>query len=298
MADAVGLSEVVGLIYDAALDPELWPAVLEQVTDLLGGHFGVFIQPPGGAMVTVRQDPPLYGAYVEHFREKDLLVREVSRLAAGTVVTDRMVVPRDAFERSEYYNDFLRPQQAEEGIAAVFSLATSGLSIWRSPTQGQWDVEQIDVLRHLTPHFRRAMEIGRRLENAEPRRAGSVGLLDSLPHAAFLVAAGGRIVFANSAAETLLAEADGLRFVSGYLCATTTDHTARLSSAVARAAGEAPGNVGDAVSLPRRPPRRSLLALVAPLAPAIDWAILPRPPRSSWLSIPDRRASPLQTRFP
>jgi hypothetical protein len=119
--------DVVGLIYDAALDPELWADVLEQVTDLLDGHFGVLVPPPGRAMVTVRQDPHLFGTYVEHFRQKDLLVRKVARLAPGSVVIDRMGVSRAEFEASEYCNDFLRPQRAEEGIAAVFSLATSGI---------------------------------------------------------------------------------------------------------------------------------------------------------------------------
>jgi DNA-binding CsgD family transcriptional regulator len=121
------------------------------------------------------------------------------------------------------------------------------------------------------------MEIGRRLANADPRRAGAAGLLDNLPHAIFLVAGGGRVVFANSAAEALLADADAIRFVSGYLCAATKDHTARLSNAVARASGEGSGNAGDAVSLPRRAPGRALTAFVAPLAPAVDWGVLPSP---------------------
>jgi hypothetical protein len=40
-SEAALLSELIGLVYDAALDPTLWPRALEQACVFVGGSSGV-----------------------------------------------------------------------------------------------------------------------------------------------------------------------------------------------------------------------------------------------------------------
>ncbi|SEB91716.1 regulatory protein, luxR family [Rhizobiales bacterium GAS188] len=169
MTHAPDLSDLVGEIYEAGLDAGRWPQVLERLTDLVGGQFGALAWPQGsraGAILGVRMNPDRLRRY-EHIWGRNLVVNALLPLPAGSVVTDRMLVPKAEFHRSEFYNDFLVPQGSE---TVIYVNCTPGgrsrCAIWRSPQQGEWEEAQIAQMRRLAPHLRRAMEINQRLNTS------------------------------------------------------------------------------------------------------------------------------------
>ena len=76
MIDAEVISSLIGMIYDAALDPNGWPVVLERISDLVGGGPGsLFLAAPqvGIRYTPVRIDESALADYAAHFRQQDFM---------------------------------------------------------------------------------------------------------------------------------------------------------------------------------------------------------------------------------
>jgi DNA-binding CsgD family transcriptional regulator len=183
MSDELRLADMVGRIYDAALGQEDWGAVLERLADMVGGDSSVVLNRAGrptqpDPAIRVRADPayiPLYNTY--YHKTSPIL----PALQAESVFVDFELIPESTLMRTEYRSDFAMPQGRRSGLYWVdFDRAspTTVLTIWRSRRRPDWGEDDVRMLRHIAPHFRRA----RRLEDhiqcipgqwAPPRALGS-----------------------------------------------------------------------------------------------------------------------------
>jgi DNA-binding CsgD family transcriptional regulator/PAS domain-containing protein len=160
-----------------------------------------------------------------------------------TVVTDEDFFPREDFVSTEYFNDFLRPQEIHS--VCIVRLARQGrvqttVNLTRPSRLPQFGPEELQIARLLQPHLIRALKMNQALER--PRRvAGHLAeALDQSAQAIFLLDARGAIQHANREAERLLAEADALCSVGGQLTAVPAAATYRLDHLVMRAASRDP----------------------------------------------------------
>jgi DNA-binding CsgD family transcriptional regulator len=285
MAGAALASDPLGLIgdiYDAALEPSLWPEVLQRITECLNGQIGVFIRSPDYAptapVVTVRADPEMLRLYVEHFRDINPIARACATSPAGMPGTDRTLVPRDEFLRSEFYNDFMRPMGSETwlGVALVKG-GGSQVTVSRTKRQGDWEVGDLDLFNQLVPHLRRAIEINRRTAHVDGDGFGDpLAWLSDLPHGVFLLGGAGHLLFANRAGEAMFAAGGALSFAHGSLQAATPELTERLLATVKRTASGSATDAGENIMLPR-PAGRPLLGLLARLSIGSAWPLHTRP---------------------
>src|SRR5690606_10688972 len=108
-------------------------------------------------------------------------------------------------------------------------------------------------------HLGRAMRIGLRLRDAAAGPGWSLDLLERSPWGVFLIAASGRVVFANAEAERILRARDGLVLIGGKLA--TLGDGARLRAAVGRALLGA----GTDLAVTRPSGKRPYLVTVLPL---------------------------------
>ncbi|WP_026872457.1 response regulator transcription factor [Inquilinus limosus] len=172
--------QLYGLIsraYDAALGQDDWGSVLGGLSRLLGSDSTVTLHPTGTPMPTdaairIQSDPdyvPLYNAY---YHQTWPVLPKLPGLAAGSVFVDRMLVPATAFIRTEFYNDYAKPQGRHSGLYWIdvdrHGLAAH-LSLWRSRRRPDWGQEEIRLLQHLGPHIGRALKIQVRLTAASAR---------------------------------------------------------------------------------------------------------------------------------
>lgn len=175
------LLDLIGQIYDAAIGDEDWAAVLDGLSDMLGGHAAVLQRPaaPDQAVQTVVAGIDLayvrlYGAHYHRI----LPIRPwLPRLSGGATFIDRMLVPDRDYVRTEFYADFLRPQDQHaslfwlgRGRPAAGSLPAV-VSVWRSQRQPDWEPAQLRLLHRLGPHLEQALEIERRLGTGAARRS-------------------------------------------------------------------------------------------------------------------------------
>ncbi|HWB51017.1 MAG TPA: LuxR C-terminal-related transcriptional regulator [Stellaceae bacterium] len=270
-------SDTVGLIYDAAADPAAWPAALQAMVKLFDGF---------GASLFVRDIKTFRGRHVttwnadmlnEYWRLLPLnpFVRRPRPPRSGSVETDRMVIPRSAWEGGAWHNDYWMAHEYGSGI--FFWLQCDGerqqymsLSRWRG--SAEFDRRDIELAGLLLPHLRRALLLDRGLRRRGLDSGTACDVLDELSHGLIIIDRAGRVVYTNLAADRLLGAGDGLAIDKGRLCGATPMVTARLDAILARAAGDAElVPTSGAMPLPR-PSGKPALALVAiPLRRELDW---------------------------
>src|ERR1700761_6018961 len=96
------LLDLLPNIYDAAIEPELWPEVLSRVAGLFGASYGglAFGDPAAGIeqIGSVGSDPSFSRSYGAHFGRMDPVVPKAIGAPVGTLLTDTMVMPKAAME--------------------------------------------------------------------------------------------------------------------------------------------------------------------------------------------------------
>ena len=87
MAESELLSQAIGLIYDAALDPRLWPMALESVRDFIGGSAANFFwqdvsKQNAGTFYCVGIEKSYLESYFAEFAkiEKITIMSEIARV--------------------------------------------------------------------------------------------------------------------------------------------------------------------------------------------------------------------------
>jgi DNA-binding CsgD family transcriptional regulator/PAS domain-containing protein len=231
MSEDNELSCVVGSIYDAALDPALWTEALARIAEFVGGRAGAL---GSKDMVTkfvgvdhhVGRDLQYMQMHSETHGEFDPLA-SVPRFDVGQVVS-----PPEPMTHDDDCEEWVRPQGRGDIAVAVHARpGKSGefLSVVRSEANGMVDNgnDMVDHEMHrrmslVAPHARRAVLIGRTIDQKADEVATLADALDSLSAGVFLIEANGRIVHANAAGRGILGVDDCLRSIGGRLVARDT----------------------------------------------------------------------------
>jgi DNA-binding CsgD family transcriptional regulator len=290
----------IARIYDAAMDPSLWPNVLNQIAhDVMGNQGAIMVHDfdtaRGSITVNVGIDPSWQRGYDEYYCMRNVWVAASLKQQPGTAFTSEQLLGTKDLIRTEFYNDFLRPQGILFQLAAGLFMdqhAAGGLAITRFKDQAPFTDEEASVLGILVPHLQRAIQIHRRLLEGEVKSAGLVGALDRVSLGVLLVDSAARVIVANKSAERILSANDGLRATSQGLTAASSGETSSLRALIRGAAAAASGSStanGGEISLPRPSQRRPLSVLVAPLRLPDDAAFrIARPLAAVFVSDPDQ----------
>ena len=222
-------SSLIGLIYDAAYEPALWPEFLKAMAAAIDGQGTLLFQhnfdtrdgnmrgdvSPLNAVIGF--DPAYLRSYEEHFSRLNVWSRNEVELRTGRAVTGSMLFPSRDLPKTEFYSDWLRPQQLFYLLGGVvirdgpWSLHFSST---RSKRTGDFSSGQLELYQRLVPHLARAAHIQLRFSFLQDLSNSSLALLDSAPAAVVLLDSSMRLVHANAAAETELRREDPLKLGS------------------------------------------------------------------------------------
>lgn len=248
-------------IYAAALDPSRWVGVIESLSDAVGGLRGCLTRidartGEGIEAVLFRSDPTWVDAYAQHFGAINVFMHKHSSGRYDEpdriVSTEEFCLPREDYLRSEYYNDFMRPQDVERALFIRLGWVgdiESSINIGKR-TNETFDQADLELAARLQPHIVRAYEIGRQLEGPVGVARNLVAALQHSPHALYLVSPDGALAFANAAAERLLARDRGLAVMNGRLTARHAETARRMEILFADAAYRGGPRSGGAMSVP------------------------------------------------
>jgi DNA-binding CsgD family transcriptional regulator len=279
-------ADLVGHIYEAALDPARW----RDVVDALEGFYPdsrvtLFAHRDGrlvaGMAINKNFPDDALRAYSAYYATNSPFVARAKSLAVGRAVYSEQQVSPSELVTTELYNDFMRPSRLGHYATGVLverdERGMIALSIADHKDDKHRRAHQLDLLGVIAPHLTRAARL-HRATTARATAANAVeAAFDRWAHAAFVADADGRIITMNQAASALLARDDGLSLDRhGHLlgcddkagraldalirrCVLLTDRCALASGDTDR----------DGIALPRRGGTVPLSAIAWPL-PYVD----------------------------
>ena len=267
------ITELIGLIYDAALDATRWGAFLQRYADILNFHTAQLELITPDAKLSVTACVGLSTADVAELKEIIHLnpwLPAVWQSPAGVVGGSHEFVSDTDYARSPYYHEFGRKIDQYYGQAGLIFKSESLLGAIggvRSKTGGPCDERDKQLLGALMPHIARALRMHVRFAQLNAQADCLLDFLDRLTRGVILFDEWGRVLRVNRAAEQIIAQQDGLYLSSRGLKTSDRALTAefqRLIYEASQTAGGAGFSSGGTLAVPRPSLRRPWIVVVSP----------------------------------
>jgi hypothetical protein len=227
-------------IYDCAIEPNRWPAVLRTTAKLVRGCASVITaySPANNSLrIEARWN---IGKKFQHAMIANAPISPAAQaigLLGDQPFTASAFIGDDEFGNSLWFENVLRPMRCHD--VAIAPLTKSGeefssLTIMRRASLGPYLPRDIEMLEVLSPHFRHAATIAHLLNFKSLANHCRPDARDPIPSGIILTDAVGRIVHTNRAAERML---DGLVLlcIDDELSARDSKSAASLRNAIIRA---------------------------------------------------------------
>jgi DNA-binding CsgD family transcriptional regulator len=263
MQNELGLSALIGSVYDAALDPSAWMDVLPRAAPFVGGcAAALFAKSPagktGGVLYDHGIDPHFRDLYFSHYIKLDPSTTGQFFAEVDEPIATADLIPYDEFLETQFYQEWVRPQHLVDFVSAVLdkSVMTAAMfGVFRHERDGVVDEQTRRRMRMIVPHIRRAVLISRLIDVKTAETAMLSDLLEVISTGMFMVDGSARIVHANAAGHVMLDAGDVLRAVGGRLVSPVAqvDETLRETFAAAADGDAAIGIKGIALPLTAHP---------------------------------------------
>ena len=246
------LLDLVGEIYDAAIEPAKWQPVLERMARTIGGtHAAIavhsFSRPEFSLQANWNVPVAFEQAMKEHIATNPF-VPAAWHVPVGEPISSFRFIGEDELKRSRWYKQTHEPH--EHGDSALELLARSvnhfgSASVHRKISQPLFGDGELAVLRILAPHLRRAVMIADLLDARALERDMLAAALDRLAVGIILTDAEGHITHSNEAADRLFDDGSIVRRVGSQLAAGDPSAARELTDAIGEAA------TGTTIDIPR-----------------------------------------------
>lgn len=213
---------LINLIYEAGCCPAKWPEFLRAFASAVAGR-GTLIYThnfqtmdastasDGGFPNAAVDFDPEFLTTINYYNHVNVWAQNETLLEPGRPVTGSMLYPERRLPSTEFYADWLRPQDYFHAIGGIvlrdgpYAMKFSSL---RSRKAGDFNCEEIGLYQTLLPHLARAANIQRHFSFLECLTSTSLAVLDTLSAAVMLLDAAARTVHSNAAATEELRRAD------------------------------------------------------------------------------------------
>ena len=280
-----GYSDVVGAVYEAAMQPELWAGTLEMISDYLGADSGMVLHlsaSQGGNFIIHRRLREDLNQLFLQYHTRNPYAFAFARAQSGKALVTEALIEKRLLYRSAFYADILAPQSIAEIVAVKHpDLSRHGVGgiLFNFSKPGADDAEHAATrLDDLVPHLTRAIDVTLLTSRLNTTRRLFDQLLTEIGGAIILLDHRGRILQMTRSAEALLDERDGLLTDRGgnhvTLGAQNRDDSRRLAASVRQALAVASGEqyrLGPPLQIKRPSGRRALLVQIVPL-PASSYS--------------------------
>jgi DNA-binding CsgD family transcriptional regulator len=245
MDEAEEMSELIGDIYDASLDPDRWDRVLERSTrflktatasigsfDSLNRHL-TFSKAWG-------YDPYYFQLFLDRYAKTNPVNSSAWMVQAGEVIAIGDMVPYEEYAASAIFREWGKPQGYIDGYQATLEKTATSHAFFhciRHERHGRVDAEARRKLRLLTPHLQRAVLIGKVVDLHKFEAASLADTLDGLSAGMFLVDDDARLVHANVSGRAMLADGTVVAELGGRLSANDLQVDQGLREIFAAAGG-------------------------------------------------------------
>ncbi len=271
-------SELVGRIYDCAIEPERWPETIRNICeDIDCFHCAILLIDLQNSRHRV----------VAHWNAEEFAHRSVTQYGdemtalyrgAATTLSNALDVPlvltRDvpeaAYTDLRYYNELVKPAGICDSVQSIVLRDSSRIGVIaanRHARAGKITNREVEIVRLLAPHLRRAVTISDLMDIKKLEAQALSATLDNFQTGVIVVAIDGRVLHANDAAHRMFAAGGPVRSVNGRLSTHETAGKDELNRALILACKDessiGASGIGIALSGPDDEPA---IAHVLPLA--------------------------------
>ena len=230
------LSQAIASINDTAIDPTAWDTALTSIVSFSRGLSGSMWILEGQSLVsniaTVRSTSggPGYGQY----RALDPLFPVVVNTPPGRPVVGSSIEDRTTFLRSEFYNDFARPNDLIDCVMMRIDDGAGGaiVGIGRSHADGVFERVDAELLELFYPHLRQAFRVRKHILECQGLREAALEGLGRLRHGVLIADSEGQILFINLTGQRIVQLSDGLTISGRRLRASRAGEDRLLSAAM------------------------------------------------------------------
>ena len=281
------IHDLVGNIYDAALDARLWTQVVDQLKAATKSRHGHLWS--GNVHDDVQKLMSERNRYLafedDYFSFSEFKAATVQlegsgildphlnrqhQAPEGRANLGRDLVPLRELQASDYYNEFGRHFGIFQMLGSVMirnQEAISALGFFRSEQDALYSDTEKRLLDTLLPHVRRSLNLHGQLQMQEANSQILQSSIDTLRSAIVLIGGTGKVVFFNAAAGRLLKRCPDLAVRRDRLQATSHTDLVALEQLTKRAMG-ADGRrpIGGAVTIQRAGNGLPLQVVAAPIS--------------------------------
>lgn len=203
------LLKAVAGVYEAALDTELWPQIVNGIADMIGAESthlmavetGTGTDPLG---FLERQDPAAHRDYMENFLPHDIRVPRLATSRVGKIIRDQDVWTPEEKLSSPLYQDYQRVHKLYEITGA--QLGIEGHLTWLGfsrKTQSPFEGAELRAIELLIPHVRQAVRISLELRARELSTLALGDMWSLSGRGVVILAPDGTIWYSNNEAEAM-----------------------------------------------------------------------------------------------
>ena len=256
------ISEFVGQIYDCVLEPDKWETVLANLCtefSFASSIMGVQRFPEGRPICqySVGVEPEWLARIPEYAAEMAELwggPEQIQNYPAGEPIVNTWVMDHARIANNRYFKEW-----TSRGIvdAVVMFMAkeptiVGSVGFNRHQSAGAVGNREVEGLRLLAPHFRRAITIGNLFDMKTIEAATFGSALDSFAFGIVLVEGQLGIVHANRVAADILKSGDLIRSEKGRVALAESAASAALERAVRQAANDETALGAMGIGIPAR----------------------------------------------
>jgi DNA-binding NarL/FixJ family response regulator len=243
ISESTELSNTIADIYDAAIEPTLWQRALASICAFVGGSSAALLWHDSATVSSqalhIFNDDPYYSKlYFEKYLPMNPMFPAATFMEEGLVHNSFDILPQEELEKTRFYKEWIEPQGIVDAVAVNLEkgvMRSSMINIRMDATYGPADDECRRRMTLLVPHLQRAVSIGRLFDQSKAVESALTKTLDHVEASVFLVERGGRIVFLNAPAKTMLQEGTLLRETNQSLAAVTPEANRMLRDIFAAA---------------------------------------------------------------
>jgi DNA-binding CsgD family transcriptional regulator/PAS domain-containing protein len=245
------VEELILRIHAAVLAEDGWSRIAKDLCQAVGAHSGSFVRPSHNADAKpwtrfVEIDPNAVKDYADHWGHHDVWYHgalRAERISVGLVSRGDQLIERREFERSAFYNEYLKALNIDRmmNVCVISGESSAGhgpaaLSLYRGVGKEPFSDEQAELLCHLAPHLTVATHNYWAARSLELTCAARDRALNAVNSAVFVLDSSGRPVYANQPGEELIRQERWVRLERGLLSPTNTlVDGARITAALHRA---------------------------------------------------------------
>ncbi|QND55071.1 hypothetical protein HB779_24755 (plasmid) [Phyllobacterium sp. 628] len=201
------VTELIRQFYQAAYDPAQWNSTIQNLRKLFDGSTACLTNHTTNKVATwafsANPDYGYFQKYVEYFTQTNPFLDSLAVTPLGKIVPDTILLDLEKFRRSDFWNEWMKPQDMYDGLCCKLSDTADGImfvDVRRGAHQTAFDSKDAELFGLLVPHVERASQISQQLRLANALMA----TFSRLPFGAILVNADMRILEMNDLAEILL----------------------------------------------------------------------------------------------